>query len=71
MIKNSRAKNSTKDNCGKQLKRISAIELHIRSSEEGLGDTAEGILAKAEAQVAERTEETETGMKRESKIYSR
>ena len=33
----------------KVIKRISAIELHIRSSEDDLGDTAEGILAKAEA----------------------
>ena len=31
----------------KVLKRISAIELHIRTNEEGLADIAEGIFAKA------------------------
>ena len=51
----------------KAIKIISAIELHIRSSEDDLGDTAGGILAKAEAQVADQTEETETGMKKENR----
>lgn len=48
----------------KVVKRISAIELHIRRSEEDLGDAAEGIFAKAEAQTTDQTAETETGMKR-------
>ena len=48
----------------KVIKEISAIELHIRSNEEDLGDTAEGIFAKAEAQTAYQTEEAGAGMKR-------
>lgn len=40
----------------KAIKRISAIELHIRSSEDDLGDTAEGFLTKAEAQSANQIE---------------
>ena len=48
----------------KAINRTSAIELHIRSSEDDMGDTAEGILAKAEAMTADRNEDTETGMKR-------
>lgn len=48
----------------KVIKRISSIELHIRNSDDDLGDTAEGFLAKAEAQPANQTEEIETGMKR-------
>ena len=46
------------------IKRISAIELHIRNSDDDIGDTAEGIFAKAEAQTADQTEEIEAGMKR-------
>ena len=38
--------------------------MHIRNNEGDLGDTAEGISAKAEAQTADQTEEAEAGMKR-------
>ena len=48
----------------KAIKRTSAMELHIRSREDDMRDTVEGILAKAEAMTANKTEGTETGMKR-------
>ena len=48
----------------KVVERISAMKLHIRSSEEDLGETAEGVFAKAEAQTADQIEETEACMKR-------
>ena len=46
------------------MKRISAIELHMRNSEEDLGDTAGGIFAKAEAHTADLAEEPAANMKR-------
>ena len=50
----------------KAIKRTSAIELHIRNSEDDMGDTAEGILATTEAMAAHKADDTETGMKRKS-----
>ena len=46
------------------IERISAIELRIRNNDDDLGDTAEDIFAKAEAQTANQTEDIEAGMKR-------
>ena len=48
----------------KAIKRTSAIELHIRENQEERSDTAEGLLAKAEAATDDRTEEIEAGTKR-------
>ena len=48
----------------KAIKRTSAIELHIRESQDERCDTAEGMMAKAEAATADKTEEIEAGTKR-------
>ena len=48
----------------KAIKRTSAIEMHIRENQDDRCDTSEGLLAKAEAATADKTEEIKTGTKR-------